>query len=62
MHQVFEDELHEYFGIPDDYGVVVAIPIGYPMGNFGPVTRTPAAEKTHFDAWGNHEPTGWAGA
>lgn len=51
MHQVFEDELHEYFGIPTDYGVVVTMPIGWPMGKFGPVTRIPAEEMTHYDHW-----------
>lgn len=51
MHQVFEDELHEYFDIPVDYGVVVTMPLGYPMGRFGPVTRTPAEELTHYDSW-----------
>ena len=51
MHQCFEDELHEHFGIPDTFGVVVTIPIGWPLGNFGPVTRIPAEEKTFFDRW-----------
>ncbi len=51
MHQVFEDELHEYFGIPQEFGVIVAMPIGWPMGNFGPVTRIPAEAKTHIDHW-----------
>ena len=52
MHQMFEDELHDYFGIPDDFGVVVTIPIGYPMGRFGPVRRAPAADVTYYDRWG----------
>jgi nitroreductase len=52
MHQVFEEELHAHFGIPDEYGVVVTIPIGYPMGRFGKVGRRPAAEVTYFDHWG----------
>ncbi len=51
MHQVFEDELHEYFGIPTDYGVIVTMPIGWPAGKFGPVTRIPAQELTHYDRW-----------
>lgn len=59
MHQVFEDELHAHFGIPSEYGVVVAIPIGWPVGRFGPVTRRPAEEVTYFDRWGNHEPGDW---
>ena len=53
MHQVFEDELHQYLNIPDEYGVVVTIPIGWPMGQFGPVTRIPAEDLTFIDRWGD---------
>ncbi len=53
MHQVFEEQLHAYFKIPKDYGVVVTIPIGFPMGTFGTVTRTPAEEMTYIEIWGN---------
>jgi nitroreductase len=53
MHQVFEDDLMERFEIPVEYGVVVTIPIGYPMGRFGGVTRRPAEEVTYFDRWGS---------
>jgi nitroreductase len=56
MHQVFEEELHAYFGIPDEFGVVVTMPIGYPVGNFGPVRRIPAEEKTFFNTWDNLVP------
>lgn len=59
MHQVFEDELHEHFEIPTDYGVVVSIPIGFPMGKFGPVSRNPASESTYFDTWGNVDSGTW---
>jgi nitroreductase len=52
MHQVFEHELHAHFGIPTDYGVVAVIPIGWPRGRFGPVTREPLATRTHYDRWG----------
>jgi nitroreductase len=55
MHQVFEAELHEHFQIPDTYGVVVAIPIGYPSGKFGPVTRIPAEQQTYLDVWTSGE-------
>jgi len=57
MHQLFEDELHERFGIPEEYGVVSLIPIGFPQGKFGPITRRPAEEMTHFDRWGRQSPT-----
>jgi len=51
MQQVFEQEMHERFGIPDDYGVVATIPIGFPMGKFGPTKRNPAADVTYFERW-----------
>lgn len=52
MHQVFEEALHERFAIPEDYGVVVTMPIGFPVGKFGPVSRRPARELTYYDTWG----------
>ena len=55
MHQMFETELHAHFGIPDTHGVVAVIPIGYPEGKFGPVSRVPARFKTHFNRWGGHK-------
>ena len=51
MHQLFEDQLMEKFGIPKEYGVVVTIPIGWPMGKFGPVRRRPASQVTYFERW-----------
>ncbi|HIG42983.1 MAG: nitroreductase family protein [bacterium] len=52
MHQVFEDELHAHFEIPTEFGVVVTMPIGYPMGKFGTVRRKPVEEKTFSEKWG----------
>lgn len=52
MHQMFETELHEFFGIPEDYGVVATIPIGFPLGRFGPVKRKPLAKVAHYEGWG----------
>ena len=57
MHQMFEAELHDRFAIPDKYGVVVMLPVGFPMGKFGPVGRKPASESTFFDRFGNQELT-----
>ncbi|MSQ68622.1 MAG: nitroreductase family protein [Gammaproteobacteria bacterium] len=56
MHQMFEPEMHEFFGIPLTHGVVAVIPIGYPKGKFGPVRRAPAETKTHFNRWGQGKP------
>ena len=55
IHQMFEAELHEWLGVPDDHAIVALLPIGYPKGKFGPVRRTPSSALTHFDRWGNRD-------
>ena len=49
------DEMHERLEIPEEFGVVVTIPIGYPLGKFGPVRRDGAANVTYFDVWGEKD-------
>ena len=56
MHHMFEPEMQAFFGIPEEWGVVAVIPIGFPQGKFGPVTRAPAPSKTHFNRWGQGKP------
>lgn len=51
LHQLYEADLHERFAIPDEYGIVAMIPIGFPIGKFGPVRRNPVREITHFEKW-----------
>lgn len=55
MQQVFENELAERLELPANQGVVAVIPIGYPKGNFGPVTRKPSRELTFHDRWGQRQ-------
>jgi nitroreductase len=52
----FRDELHEVLGLPDDVAAQAIIPVGFPVGNFGPVTRRPAHEITMFDRWDGPHP------
>lgn len=56
IHHMFEDELARRLAVPDDVGIVALLPIGFPKGRFGPVTRTPAERLTHFDRWGDTNP------
>jgi nitroreductase len=37
--------------LPEDIVPFCLIPVGYPMGNFGPVTRKPVAEIMRWDRW-----------
>ncbi|MEM7099713.1 MAG: nitroreductase family protein [Pseudomonadota bacterium] len=57
VHQMFQEEMYNYFDIPEEYGVVASIPIGYPLGNFGPVRRAPLTEKVHYGRWNQREPS-----
>jgi nitroreductase len=41
----------EVLGLPEDIQPFCVIPVGYPMGNFGPVTRKPVAEVMRWDRW-----------
>ena len=61
LHQLFQPELAEHFGIPEDWGIVAMLPIGFPEGNFGPTVRKPAEDVTYFDSFGSREPATWSG-
>jgi len=45
------DAAKAVLGLPEDIEAICLIPVGYPMGNFGPVTRLPAAETMRWDRW-----------
>ena len=53
-----EDEVKAVLGIPADVDTFAMMPIGYPLGKFGPVTRRPVAEVAHADRWSQP----WPGA
>ena len=53
LHPVVEERVHKLFGIPDTAQVVYCMPLGYPRGVFGPVTRKPLAEVCAADGWDN---------
>ncbi len=55
MHRMFETELAEHLGVPEEVAIVAMLPIGFPAGRFGPVRRTPAAALTHLERWGSSD-------
>jgi nitroreductase len=61
IHHMFEEELAQHLGVPDEVPLVALLPIGFPQGRFGPVTRKPAQDLTHFDRWGHsaEQPQTW---
>lgn len=50
---VFRDRaaVKDVLGLPEAIEPVCMIPVGYPMGNFGPVTRQPVQEIMRWDRW-----------
>lgn len=51
IHCMFEEELKKKFNIPADMEVSALIPMGYPQGKFGPVSRGPVDDVIHWDEW-----------
>ena len=51
LHPSVMDRVHQLFGIPDDVGFHLCVPLGYPQGNFGPTVRKPTSETTYLDRW-----------
>ena len=49
-----EEELKPVLNLPEDISTYALIPIGYPMGKFGPVRRIPVEDITCLNRWGNH--------
>lgn len=52
LHPTIEDRVHELLGIPDKAQIVYCLPMGYPKGNFGPVSRKPLDEVSSLNTWG----------
>ena len=50
---LYEDELKETLGLPEDIDTFALMPMGYPIHRHGPVTRRPVAEVAFSDRWGN---------
>ncbi|WP_374684329.1 nitroreductase family protein [Streptomyces sp. ODS05-4] len=50
-HLMLEDEWKKALGIPADMNTFAAVPVGWPLGNFGPVRRRPVSEVVHRDRW-----------
>jgi nitroreductase len=48
----FEKEAEAALGLPADWHSYALIPIGYPMGRFGPVRRIALSDVVYEDRWG----------
>ena len=51
-HLLYEKEAEAALGLPEGVHSYAILPIGYPMGRFGPVGRGKLADIVYQDAWG----------
>lgn len=46
-----EPAVRELIGFPADWGLYAMVPLGYPEGNHGPLSRAPLSEMVKYDRW-----------
>jgi nitroreductase len=56
LYLQFEKEAEVALGLPSGVHSYALLPIGYPMGRFGPVRRVPLVEVVYEDRWGQPYP------
>lgn len=55
-HLLYEKEVEAILGLPPGVRSYAILPIGYPLGRFGPVRRAPLKEIVYLDHWGQSYP------
>ena len=55
-HLLYEKEAEAALGLPPGVHSYAILPIGYPMGRFGPIGRGPLADIVYEDRWANRYP------
>ena len=51
-HLLYEKEAEAALGLPEGVHSYAILPIGYPLGRFGPVGRKPIEDVAYGDRWG----------
>ncbi len=46
-----QDAVREALALPQTFAALCLVPVGYPLGRFGPVRRRPVEEIMRFDRW-----------
>jgi hypothetical protein len=52
LYLQFEKEAEAALGVPPNVHSYALLPIGYPMGRFGPVRRIALADVVYEERWG----------
>jgi nitroreductase len=51
LHFRYEAEIDRILGLPEEAATFAMIPVGYPMGRFGPTTRLPVESVIGWEGW-----------
>jgi nitroreductase len=51
-HILYEEEIRSALGLPEDVFTFAMMPIGFPVGKPGPLSRRPVTEVTFAERWG----------
>ncbi len=51
LHKMHEQDVKALLGIPESVETIALVPVGHPIGRYGPTTRRPVEEVTHFERW-----------
>ena len=52
LHRSHEAEVKQLLGVPEGVDTMALIPIGYPLGKFGPTSRMPTEKVVYWEKWG----------
>jgi nitroreductase/chorismate mutase len=50
-HSAFEQDFKAVLGVPRTVDIYAIVPVGYPLGRFGPVRRRPVTELVNRERW-----------
>lgn len=51
LHLALESDFKRALGIPRRVRTFAILPVGYPLGRFGPVRRRPVEQVIHWERW-----------
>jgi nitroreductase len=55
-HILYEDEVRQILGLPDDVFTFALMPLGFPRDKIGPLSRLPVSDVAFADRWGERWP------
>jgi nitroreductase len=55
-HVLYQGDVRQILGLPGDVSTFALMPIGYPLGRYGPLSRRPVSEVAFADRWGKAWP------